>query len=96
VLRFPAHMEALTGIFYTTVLVVSRIGGATVDEAAKIFISVLENLSTRAQKEVAIANAAMALYCAIPGDGVESAVAQARESLESGKALNCFKTLINI
>jgi anthranilate phosphoribosyltransferase len=71
-------------------------GGITVDEAAKIFKSVLENQSTRAQKEVAIANAALALYCANSANGLVMAVAQARESLESGKALKCFKTLMSI
>ncbi len=71
-------------------------GGNTVDEAAKIFKSVLENQSSRAQKEVAIANAALALYCADSSKGLESAVAQARESLGSGKALKCFKTLMSI
>jgi len=71
-------------------------GGATIDEAAKIFLSVLENQSTRAQKEVAIANAAMALYCANNANGLDASVAQARESLESGKALKCFKTLMDI
>ena len=71
-------------------------GGSSIEEAAKIFLSVLENQSTRAQKEVAIANAAMALYCANGTVGLESAVAKARESLESGNALKCFKTLMNI
>ncbi len=71
-------------------------GGVTIDEAAKIFISVLENKSTRAQKEVAIANAAMALYCANTAEGIVATVARAKESLESGMALKCFKTLMNI
>ena len=71
-------------------------GGNSVEDAAKIFLSVLENQSTRAQKEVAIANAGMALYCADTTLGLQGAVAKARESLESGKALKCFKTLINI
>ncbi len=71
-------------------------GGDTVEDAAKIFISVLENGATRAQKEVAIANAAMALYCADSSQSLETAVARARESLESGKALTCFKTLMDI
>lgn len=71
-------------------------GGNTVEEAAKIFMSVLEGRSTRAQKEVAIANAAMALYCADSTLGLKGAVDKARESLESGKALNSFKKLINI
>ena len=70
-------------------------GGSTVEDAAQIFLSVLENRSTRAQKEVAIANAGMALYCADSSLGLKGAVEKARESLESGRALKSFKTLIN-
>lgn len=71
-------------------------GGNTVEDAAKIFLSVLENKSTRAQKEVAIANAGMALYCADNSLGLRGATEKARDSLESGKALISFKSLINI
>lgn len=71
-------------------------GGNTVEDAAKIFLSVLENKSTRAQKEVAIANAGMALYCADNSLGLHGATEKARESLESAKALRSFKTLMNI
>lgn len=71
-------------------------GGNTVEDAAKIFLSVLENKSTRAQKEVAIANAGMALYCADSALGLQGSVEKARESLESGSALKSFNTLINI
>ena len=71
-------------------------GGDTVEEAARIFISVLENKSTRAQKEVALANAGMALYCADSSLGLRGAVEKARESLESGKALKSFKNLLDI
>ncbi len=71
-------------------------GGKTVDDAAKIFLSVLENRSTRAQKEVAIANAGMALYCADNSLGFKGAIEKARESLESGKALKSFKKLMSI
>lgn len=71
-------------------------GGNTVEDAARIFLSVLENKSTRAQKEVAIANAGMALYCADSSLGLQGAVEKAKESLESGSALKSFKTLINI
>ena len=71
-------------------------GGKTVEDAANIFISVLENRSTRAQKEVAVANAGMALYCADNSLGLKGAVEKARESLESGRALKSFKTLMSI
>jgi anthranilate phosphoribosyltransferase len=71
-------------------------GGESVEDAAKIFLSVLENNSTRAQKEVAIANAGMALYCADNTLGLLGATEKARESLDSGSALKSFKSLIKI
>ena len=66
------------------------------EDAAKIFLSVLENRSSRAQKEVSMANAGMALYCADNSLGLKGATEKARESLESGRALKSFNTLINI
>ena len=71
-------------------------GGTTVEHAAKIFKSVLENQSTRAQKEVAIANAGMALYCADSSLELTEAVQKARESVDSGSALKSFKKFIDI
>jgi len=71
-------------------------GGKTIEDAAEIFKSVLENKSTRAQKEVAIANAGMALYCVDSSLGLLGAVEKARESLESGSALKSFKKLLDI
>ncbi len=69
-------------------------GGKSVEDSAKIFLSILENKSTDAQRDAAIANAGMALYCADNSLGLRGAVEKARESVESGKALNVFKKLI--
>lgn len=70
-------------------------GGDSVADSAKIFMDVLEGKGTAAQNAVVIANAGMALYCADQKQGLLNAVAKARESLESGKALESFKKLIN-
>jgi anthranilate phosphoribosyltransferase len=70
-------------------------GGDTVKDSATIFVNILEGRGTQAQNSVVIANAAMALYCAEQGKGIVQAVAKAKESLESGKALESFKKLIN-
>ncbi len=70
-------------------------GGKTIEASAKIFSSVLEGNGTQAQKDVAIANAAMALFCSEPSKGMEVALNRARESLDSGKALETFKKFIN-
>lgn len=69
-------------------------GGKTVEESAKIFMNVLNDAGTDAQKQVVLANAAMALFCANPKLDYKEAVSMARESLESKRALQCFKKVI--
>ncbi len=69
-------------------------GGDTVEESAQIFLRILEGKGSQAQREVVIANAGMALYCANQVPGLEASLALARESLESGKALGSFRTFI--
>lgn len=69
-------------------------GGKTIDDAATIFINVLENKATPAQTDVVVANAAMALQIVHPQKTLPDCVALARESLESGKALKCLKSVI--
>jgi anthranilate phosphoribosyltransferase len=70
------------------------LGGATLEESAKIFTNVLENKSTEAQKQVVLANAGMGIWCARPQLTQEEAMATAKESLESGKAFSMFKKLV--
>lgn len=69
-------------------------GGGSVEEAAKIFTQVLEGKGTALQQDVVVANAAMALYCAEPQNGIADAVSKAREALRSGRALQSFKKLL--
>ncbi len=69
-------------------------GGNTVDEAADIFINVLEGKGTEAQKNVVCANAAYALKCFYPEQSINDCFASAKESLESKNALSCFKKLV--
>lgn len=69
-------------------------GGATVEESARIFMNVLENKGTIPQQSAVIANAAMALYCADEKGGLANAVYRATEALQSGKALQAFKKLM--
>jgi anthranilate phosphoribosyltransferase len=69
-------------------------GGDTVEESAKIFMTILEGKGTAAQNAAVIANAGMALYCGHQKAGMESAFAKAKEALTSGSALSCFKKLI--
>ena len=69
-------------------------GGDTVEESAQVFMRVLEGKGTDAQNSAVIANAGMALYAGHQKEGLPIAFAKAKESLESGKALNAFKKLI--
>ncbi len=70
-------------------------GGSTVEEAAGVFLRILERKGSRAQNDVVVANAALALYCMDESSGMDRCLERARQSLESGKALNAFKQLID-
>jgi len=69
-------------------------GGETLEEAATIFWNVLKNTATPAQKEVVIANAGMAIQVIKPEQSIEDSFAEARESIESGKAMEKLKKLV--
>lgn len=69
-------------------------GGETVEESASVFLSILEGKGTPAQNAVVVANAGMALYCADQAKGLQHGLASAKETLESGKALQAFKKLL--
>ncbi len=69
-------------------------GGDTVEEAKAIFIQVLENKGTLAQQRVVVANSALALQCLSPEQTLESCIAQANESLESGRAMGALRRLV--
>lgn len=71
-------------------------GGETLDEAKKIFDSILENRSTQAQKDVVLINAAFAIHVVEQELSFQECLAMARESLESGKALAALKKYIEI
>lgn len=71
-------------------------GGATAEEAKRIFDDVLENRATRAQTDVVVANAACGISLMNPNLPITDTVAMARESIESGKALRCLKKFIEI
>ncbi|WP_426058940.1 anthranilate phosphoribosyltransferase [Hymenobacter sp. B1770] len=69
-------------------------GGSTVAASAGIFKQVLDGGATPAQRNVVTANAALALQCARPGLNWEDALAQSRESLDSGAARRAFETML--
>ncbi len=70
-------------------------GGETVPDSAKIFELILNNKATDAQRDVVLANAGLAIAVG-KQISIEEGIAQARESLTSGKALESFKQFIAI
>lgn len=70
-------------------------GGNTPEDAARIFDNVLANTAIEAQKDVVIVNAAFAINVICPEKPIEECIALARESLESGRALDTLKKFIN-
>ena len=65
------------------------------EDSAKIFLSILEGKGTIAQNSAVIANSGMALYCADQSSGLQSALLKAKDTLESGQALQAFKKLLD-
>ena len=71
-------------------------GGETAAEAMRIFDDVLANRATEAQKNVILANAACGISVMDCNLSIEESVDLARVSLESGRALQCFRKFIEI
>jgi anthranilate phosphoribosyltransferase len=70
--------------------------GNSVKEAADIFLKILDRKGTWSQNAVVIANAAMALFSMGNYSSYNDAYYAAVESLESGKAKECFQKLISL
>ncbi|WP_207496791.1 anthranilate phosphoribosyltransferase [Aridibaculum aurantiacum] len=71
-------------------------GGNSITEAAKLFVKILKGEGSWAQSSVVFANAAMALHSTGNYKSYNDAFDAAIESLESGKAYNCFQQLISM
>ncbi len=71
-------------------------GGNTAEEAAKIFLHILQGKGSWAQNAVVFANAAMALYCTGAYETYDKAFEASVESLESGRALAALNGLISL
>ena len=69
-------------------------GGNSVEEAAKIFMKILNGQGTWAQNAVVLANAAMALHCTGSYKSYDEAYNAGVESLESGRAREALQKLI--
>ncbi len=69
-------------------------GGITIEDSASIFETILKGDGTKAQNEVVIANAGMAISCG-KQVSIEDGIDEATTSLESGEALKRFKLLVD-
>jgi anthranilate phosphoribosyltransferase len=69
--------------------------GETIEAAAEIFINVLQNKATIAQQEVVLANTALAMNCYNSNLTLTECIAKSKEAIESNKAYNLFKNIIN-
>ena len=68
-------------------------GGDTAEEGKAIFLAVLEGRSTDAQRDAVRANAGLAIHTIHPDRSLVDCVAEATESLASGRALAVLKKL---
>ncbi len=68
-------------------------GGNNLQESADILVQILDNRGSKAQTQVVLANAAVALHAA-QEISMEEAMERAKESLESGRAYQSLKTLL--
>ena len=66
------------------------------ESAAVIFMNVLDNKATAAQKNAVLANAAFAIQNVHKDKDIQDCISIARESLESGKAKKAFEKFIEI
>lgn len=70
-------------------------GGKTLESSARIFIEILQGKGSPSQNRVIVANSALALKCYYEDKSLSTCIELAKEMLESGKAFNTFKNLIN-
>jgi len=71
-------------------------GGDTIPQAAKIFVDILNGEGTAAQNAVVMANAALAIQCVDNSKSIDTCIALANDSLNSGKAKQVLNKLVEI
>jgi len=70
-------------------------GGETIEDAAKIFETILSNEGNKAQNAVVLANAGLAI-ATVRQTGLRDGIEQAKESLVSGRSLESFKKFLSV
>ncbi len=74
----------------------SLFGGDTVEEAGVIFMNILRGTGTSAQNDSVAVNAGLAIHCIKPHVSLVDCIAEAEESLKSGKALKALEKLMSL
>lgn len=89
------HIFSTQDLGFETILPETIFGGNSKKEAAKTFLDILDGKGSNEQNAVVLANAATALKSTNKFGGYEDCLALSKESLESGKALQCLKNMLN-
>lgn len=71
------------------------IGGTSIADSADILVNVLSHNGSQAQNQVLLTNAALAIQCYDANKSLSAAYEEAREALESGKAIRTLKKLLD-
>ena len=67
-------------------------GGESIKDSASIFTKILENKATKSQIDVVLANSAIAIQT-ITNKTIDECLSIAKQSIDSGSALNCLKKI---
>ena len=67
-------------------------GGKSIKDSASIFTKILENEATKSQTDVVLANSAIAIQT-ITSKTIDECLSIAKQSIDSGSALNCLKRI---
>ena len=67
-------------------------GGESIKDSASIFTKILEKKATKSQTDVVLANSAIAIQT-ITNKTIDECLSIARQSIDSGSALNCLKRI---
>ena len=67
-------------------------GGESIKDSASIFTKILENKATKSQTDVVLANSAIAIQT-ITNKTIDECMSIAKQSIDSGSALNCLKKI---
>lgn len=90
------HIYTPENIGFKTGVIDTLFSGTTIAQASQIFISVLDGSAQQLQRDVVVVNAAFAISVIDPSKSILESIEIAKESIDSGRALQLFKKIISI